>query len=569
MPDKLLQQKLYPYDGSEDVTRNPILISPVDIIESDNIIYTTYSTKKKRPGLSYAFPNYETAARHVLAIIDYWKIGTQRVVFWDGQYIKAIDPLTGIVTNITGTAILPIDQTCTFLRFYGVLIIFFGGGQTPPYYWAQTGNIQILLDPVTYAGYNPPFGQLFLNRLAIPDSVYPGRILLSKTNDPTDFFTGDATAVDCGISDGDPDGVTALFPEYLGSLYVAKRFTLYEVSLKQFVTADTAGATTITNVFVPKRITDGIGCISHNGVIAAENDIYFPSDRGIHSLVSTRKFAQIETNFLTAKIQPSWTSNVNFNRSQYIQGVYDIANNSLLWVYPSATYSFPTEVRGYSLIADKWFKWENYNQAAVAWYVQQNYNYPTDLRGYSLTAQKWFKWVNYNQTAVAGYVEAQGRKVRTIVGGLDGSIGIIDTDVKTDYGKKISLFVQSGIIVPNGMPDDEFEFNYIAPIFVPQISGKFRVIMKIDGKVINELTFDMTDATIGANLGLDFVTGQSYLGGLPTVKIDKKRCEGRGMMYQLFIEHIQEDDEDPCDFELLGILMDVDTVSKSTGTRVA
>jgi len=41
MPEALLQQKIYPYDGAYDATKHPLLISPKDVVDSQNIIYTT------------------------------------------------------------------------------------------------------------------------------------------------------------------------------------------------------------------------------------------------------------------------------------------------------------------------------------------------------------------------------------------------------------------------------------------------------------------------------------------------------------------------------------------------
>lgn len=523
MSDRPLQQKLYPYDGSQDVTKNPLLISPTDIVDSNNIIYTTYSTKKKRPGIRYAFNKFPTSGRHVLAQTDYWRLNKQYVVIWDGKYIWAIDGQTGVADNITGDFNLPTDQTVCFLKFFGLLIIFFGGGKTPIKYWNQQGTIQNLINE----DYTQPFGSVYYNRLVIPDLEYPGRILLSKTNDPTDFLSGDATSVDCGISDGDPEGVTGIFPEWNGLLYVGKRLSLWQIS-PQYLT-DNTGASYLT--FVPKKITTGVGVVSHNGIVSAENDIFFVSDRGFHSLVSTRKFSQYETNFMSLKIQPAFVESINFNRSQYIQGVYDIYTNSLIWVFPINGNLFPSG----------------------AW-------------GYSLMAEKWFGWSSFGQTSIGQYINPETYRLSTMVGANNGNIGVLDHEVKTDYGQPIPCFVMSGIICPNGAPDDQFEFDNIMPLFVPQSAGTFRIVMKIDGAVINDLTFQMHEDLPGALLGVDFVLAQSYLGGISSIKGDNRTIMGTGMTYQLFIEH---DGQDAVDFEILGILVNVDINSKKIGTRVA
>jgi hypothetical protein len=53
------------------------------------------------------------------------------------------------------------------------------------------------------------------------------------------------------------------------------------------------------------------------------------------------------------------------------------------------------------------------------------------------------------------------------------------------------------------------------------------------------------------------------------MKISKKRIKGHGMTYQLFVEHEQGAQEDAVDFELLGIMVDVDQNVGKTGERVA
>ena len=522
MPSNVVQQRLFPYDGTQDSTKNPILISPKDIVYSNNIVYTTYSTKKKRPGLRYAFDIIKKTGDIVLAAHDFWRLGKQYVVIWDGKRIKAIDPTLDTIDDISGDFELPTDESVTFVPYQGVLIIFFGGNNTIPKYWDQTGSIQNLSATISLAS----FGRVWFNRLIVPDPTVQGRLLLSQTGSPTAFTGGDSTTIDLDPNDGDPDGITAIFPPFFGSLYVAKRLSLYKITPVQI------DATTI--VFSRSKISDGIGCISHNGVCAAENQIFFPSDWGWHQFESTDKISEVDTSLLSREIQPIWREDTNFNSAKYIQSIYDRQLNSILCIFPSGSFTFPT-----------------------------------DLWGFSLVAKKWYRWSDYNQTAFCRYIDAENKKLYTMVGSNKGELGLIDPDVKNDYGKKISCFIQSGIIAPAGEPDDEFSFEQIAPIYVPQVTGSFSITMKIDGVTTFTQEFDMEDTSLGDELGIDFITGQSILGGLPNVAMEKTRINGQGMLYQLIIEHVQNDAEEDVDFELLGILFDMDRINKKTGKRVA
>ena len=520
MGESYLQHKIYPYDGGQDSTKNPILIKPEDVSYSGNIVYTTYTTKKKRPGLTYLFDDLNTVHRRMIGMYDYWRLGTQRLITWDGQKLQAINPLTQNIDNLNNGFVLPTDEAVTFVPYYGVVIIFFQDNNTIPKYWTQSGFIQNLSPTAPLAS----FGRVWLNRLIVPDPSIPGRILFSKTGDPTDFTTGDAFALDLDPNDGDPDGITAIFPPFFGNLYVSKRLSLYKVTPIQFET-DT--------VFTYSKISDGIGCISHNAVVATEKNIFFPSDWGWHQFESTDKISEIDTSLLSLDIQPLWRDGVNFNRAKYMQSVYDRQLNSIICIYPA-----------------------------------DSFNYPTSAWGFSLTAKKWYHWPEYNQTAICRYMNYADKNLVSAAGSSVGEIGYIDHKVFRDYNKPVSIYLKSGIICPSGQPDEEYEFKYITPIFVPQPSGKFTVTMKIDGITTNVQEFDMVDSSLGDALGEDFVMGRSILGGMPTVVLDKVRIGGNGMMYQLIITH-DDDTDDGVDFELLGILIDLEPINKGTGKRVA
>lgn len=518
MPENVLQQRLYPYDGSQDSTRHPILISPTDITDSDNIIYTTYSTKKKRPGISEAWDTRPPGNLNIIGGVDYWRLGTQYVVYYDGYSLYAVSS-SGVWTSISSGIPLPVNETVSFTRYNGLLITFFGGAATPPKKWTQTGVVSNLGTDVPYAA----FGRVWLNRLWVPDPSVPGRVAYSRTGDPTAFTGGDSGTIDLDVSDGDPDGITAIFPPFFGGLYVAKRLSIYKI--EPVILSDGS------IIFSQVKILDGIGCNSHNAVVAVESNIIFTSDRGIHLFQSTDKISGVETQFLSASIQPDWVGGVNFRRAKYMQAVYDTELNSYILIFPRA-----------------------------------GRNYPTDVWGYSLAANKWYRWRDYNQTAIFRYIDFNNKKAKTMIGSNSGDFGFIDTSTNKDYGNQYSIYIESGIISPIS-PDEQFTFESITPIFVPQSSGEFTLKYKIDGRVVDTLTFDMTDDSLGDPLG-EFILGESYLGGVPNVKVDKRNIGGNGMFYQLIISHKATGSNDE-GFELLGILTDIDNVSKATGVTVA
>lgn len=56
MPDALAQQKIFPYDGGQDSTKTRILISPKDVVTSNNIVYTTWPDEEAASGHGLSFP---------------------------------------------------------------------------------------------------------------------------------------------------------------------------------------------------------------------------------------------------------------------------------------------------------------------------------------------------------------------------------------------------------------------------------------------------------------------------------------------------------------------------------
>ena len=514
------QQKLFPYDGSQNLSKNPLLISPTDITDSDNIVYTNYSTKKLRPGITDAFTKLIPGNERVLGGFDFWRLGQRRIVWYDGKRLKATKG-DGTVDDITGGHNLPIDQTISFAVMAGLLIIFFGGGQTPIKIWTMTGDIADLSPDAP----NAPFGRVWYNSLFIPDPILPGRILKSNTGDPTDFLTGDAQAIDCDVNDADQRGVTAVFPPLFDSLYVTKRRGTWRIQPQLFSNGETQ------SIAWPAIKISEVGCISHNAAQAIEDSVMFPSDRGFHYVETSNRISGVQTSFLSNNIQREYLKGTNFRRSQYMQSVYDFDLNSYLVIFPKI-----------------------------------GNNFCSDLWGYSLIAKKWYRWRNYNQSAIFSYVDTQVEKVRTMVCSSTGRFGYIDDESNTDYGKRYSLYLQSAIIAPSGTPDDNFVFKAIAPIFVPQLSGSFDITYKVNGKKIETMTFPMTAEGEEQKLGEDFETGIDVLGSLPQIKLDKRTAAGNGLFYDLLVRYSPGDNA-PKDesFELLGILVDVDPINKVTG----
>lgn len=519
MPETTLQQKIFPWDGAFDATKHPLLISPKDIVDSNNIVYTTYSTKKKRPGVSSLFDFRIPGNSPFLGGIDFWRLGSQRVVVYNGLEIYSINPITGAVDNISTGISIPRYESINFKTFLGLLIICFGDGVTPPKKYTQSGSITDLHPTAPTA----QFCQIWLNRLWMPDPTVPGRLLYTPAGS-IDFTAMGSGSIDLDISDNDPDGITAIFPPLFQKLYVAKRFSLYEINFNLLDSGDL--------VFSESKISDGIGCISHNAVAASPTLIFFPSDQGIHYLTPSNKLSSVDSDEYSKEIQPKWVNDTNFQRSRFMNGMYDRKLKSYLLLYPTLGDEFSSNLWGYSLAVDKWYQWRDYSHSCLFQYVNP------------ITKQ-----------------------LLTAVGSRAGDLGFIDDSVRLDYGKPIQITLQSGIIIPGGTPDDQFRFMHFAPVFVPQTTGSFTISYRINGQTIETLTFDMSDTSLGDNLGQAFELAKSVLGGLPQVICESRNIEGYGMFYDFLITHQGTDSGDD-GFEILGLLLDIERLNKVIGRTV-
>lgn len=87
---------------------------------------------------------------------------------------------------------------------------------------------------------------------------------------------GSAGSIQINPGDGDPEGITAIFPSINSQeLYVSKRRKLYKI-----ITEDPD-----PDNWAIVKVSDAIGCVSHNTCkTIAQRDVFFESDLGIHSL---------------------------------------------------------------------------------------------------------------------------------------------------------------------------------------------------------------------------------------------------------------------------------------------
>jgi hypothetical protein len=325
-------------------------------------------------------------------------------------------------------------------------------------------------------------------RLLLNDKDLPDRIHYSPVQDHTLWQgRGDSGAVDFFKGDGDPNGISAIFPSFKGQVIVAKHSRIDRV----------AGDDVTTDPLLP--LSTGIGVVSHNAVVAVDmDDVPFPSARGFHSLVATDTTGDFESNFLSKKIQPSFSS-WETERFKYMQGAYIQPLNS------------------------------------VAWSVAEEGNTTQNaLWLFNVERQEWYVWPSADAQSVTTARDSNG-KIRLLTGDSNGRLHLWQNGTYSDFGSTgISYRIKSGTIYVDGSPETIKMFKKLKLYFRPRGDFNFTVYFKVDNFAVQALTFDQTaDAD---ELGGEFILGSSILGNASTLAPFTKDITGigRGCSIEVF-----------------------------------
>lgn len=526
MADTSSRLNLFPYDGGFDATKHPVLLDPKDLVEMNNIIYTTYNTKKLRPGISEIWTGTSPYLNgRIISSIDFHRSSYQWIVFFDGKKIRARN-FSGIEIDITPGAVYLNGENVCFLVYTGLLIAFFPGTTYKPHYWTGSGFMEEIAD----APEGCSFGRVWLNSLWVDDPAVPGRLLKSKTGDPLDFTTSDAEEFDLDVNDGDPSGITAIFPgnasggSNTNNLFVSKRLSLYRITAQY-------DSTLGSFYFYQSKISDGLGCVSHHSAVAVEDYILFASDRGIHVLSGSTNQSGMETDFLTKDIQPLYVGDLNSTRAAYMRAVYDPTRNCYLIAYP-----------------------------------EKGRDYCSSVWGFSLYSKRFFRWQGFEQSCLFRYIDPVDGVIRVGTGSTTGKMGYLNDEIHSDFGVKYGAYLQSGIIIPDGKIRNSYSLSKLAACYVPQSNGKITVSYRVNGYNVESIDFEQYSSDNEEVLGDNFILGSSTLNSIPQIISDTVNTKSYGEFFQFSVEYKPDSSsEEDAGFELLGLVMDLQPTSSSIG----
>lgn len=518
---------LYPWMGGLNTSVDPMILDPQKLTVCDNIIFTNSGSRKKRPGQTRynatQIPS-ASAAENVVFLSDYWATvsSAQREYFvavTDSGHVYR-SPFNGTWSSMS-TLTLSVGQgQITSMTIQNDLVLGMKGNGVPKR-WAGQSTSTNLVSMTSSTTAALPFTNAwilcsFLERgFFAGDPANPERIYVSKTGDyrnhTATLSPGFGTTLDIGIGDGDPDGITAMFPGTGADriLYVAKRRSLYRIDCSD----------TDQTKWKISLISREIGCVSQNTVATVDlDDVIFASDRGIHTLsqvVTTT--AIIDGQFLSFPIQYDWLNAIDATSRPGMCGTYVPSINSYLLSCKRTGQSTYETVYGYNVELKEWFRWTS----VPCNFLKRRFNKTTGLD-------------ELYASATAGHVNK-----------------LLQTALN-DFGSAITTTIRSTFIAPQDIPFQENQFTGLACLFRSHENSTFTVSYSVDGLTSQTTTFNQKAAG-GNTLGTTLLGTTFILGNIQAIKpVWSNLAIEEGNTIQLtFVQNGLNQD-----FELFGIFIE-------------
>lgn len=490
---------MLPWSGGINTALDPALIGKNELTVGENIIFTARTSKKQRPAINYDWDDASSSTSSIIGLSEYWYEDSaaakqqQIISIDDSNNVYSYDPADGTRSTLTltstSTAWTSVVSVASSEVINNLFIFAVDGVDNKIMSYSGTSTSYQNLE-------NAPEGSIVrqhLGRLWTNDKTRPDRLHYSTTFNPTEWLgVGDSGALDIGLGDGDPEGITAIFPSFKGVLFVAKRTKLYKIS----------GYT--PESFIVELVSSGIGCVSHNSIaLIDQDDIYFVSERGVHSIKATDAYGDFEGAYLSLPIQTTFTDRFVKSRLKYAKAVYVPTLNS---------YALSVTDDAYSSTENK-----------AIWLFNTTY-------------KAWYEWPNLSCESIAG-VQQSGKRI-FYLGSSTTRVaqGLVDSDSDTSesgVAMAILFTAATGQIYPTDNIYTQVGFKKIGIALRPE--GNFELIIKfqIDGQEEQQITYSKSDVEV---LDVDFVLDESVL--QPTSVLDPAifSIDGYGRSFVLTIE---------------------------------
>lgn len=518
---------LYPWIQGLNTAEDPIIADPQTLQIADNIVISNSGARQKRGGQAHV----NTAAITVTATaqdfvwgIDYWS----NVSSAKRQYYVAASTQNKILRSATGASwnsFCTISITVTRGKTTGVvfqedLIIGYDGAQKPLKWDNQNTATNIVV-----LGGSPPNGRIvqknqsrvwIAGNVSNPDRLYYSAVFNHESWTPSSSLGTTSGFIDVMPGDGDPDGITSIFPEVnQGGIYIAKRTKIYFV--------DTSSASPAT--WRVKTVSDGIGCIAHNTAVAVDQkDVVFASERGVHALSQVLDgTAVLEGSFLSKPIHPDYISVLDQSALQNMSAVWYPKLNSYLLAGKRTGVSTYETVYCLNVDFKSWYRWTQT---------------PCD-----------FLFTRTNKTS--------GKELNACA--PSGFINKLNQVALNDFGSAIPMTIKTQAIFPGGVVPGEKHFTNLIFLFRSKGTYTFSYSYNID----DNITYSglIQQRTQGSNILGVTPLGPTFILGAASVRMKPYFEAIRGVGHSIEIT-IQQNGIDQ-DLQLFGLGLEFMGASES------
>jgi hypothetical protein len=517
---------LYPWLGGLNTSVDPTILDPNNLTVCDNIIFTTSGSRKKRGG--QARFNSTAAAGATSAnfvhLSDYWATvsSAQREYFVgvtdNGKVYRSA--FNGTWSSFSTLTLSVTQGGVTSTVFNNDLFIGISGSGVPKVWQSQsTSSNLVALAPTgsTVLPFtNAWIVQTFLERLFVAgDPANPDKLYVSKTGTAYDWTAtgaaGGGITFSVGVGDGDPSGITAIFPGTGADriLYIAKRRRMYRLDCSDVSQVN----------WKVSLISKEIGVISQNTVATIDDqDVIFASDRGVHTINQVLTTTDVvEGQFLSFPIQYDWLNVLTTSARQKMSAVYMPSLNSYLIGGQRTGQATYETIYGFNIELKQWYRWTG----TPCNFLKRRFNKSTGVE-------------------------------ELYAGDGSGKVNQLLQAALNDFGNPIPAQIRTTFIAPEGIPLQENQYTNVAAFYRAHDNSTIRCSYSVDGLTSQNTTFAQKIAG-GNTLGTTLLGPAFLLGQIQSIKPVWSHLaieEGNAIQFTFIQDGLNQD------FEMFGIVLE-------------
>ncbi len=178
----------------------------------------------------------------------------------------------------------------------------------------------------------------------------PSRLYYSVSLDGNDWVGVGSGSIDIDPSDG--DRITGLKSH-------KNELLIFKGTHRQSIHRITGSSPTGADAFARIPFITGVGSINHNGIFTVNDDLVFPSPRGIHSLAATAAYGDYVEAFLSRPILSYYQDNLNHTVLYKNWGVNYLTTGQAIWTFAKSggTAKNVYLVYDYRFQPGRWISW--------------------------------------------------------------------------------------------------------------------------------------------------------------------------------------------------------------------